>query len=89
MVERLAKRLIVSPERWLASRAADWLADEQQFDTVPVLMRYAVQGDYDCTQALVKLKIPQAAVGFMTLAEYDWASAARYYSWCIAGRTNR
>ena len=60
--ERLSKMLRDKPSGVLAALSAELLAKEQRYEAVPILMRYALHGNDDCTTALESMKIPQVAL---------------------------
>jgi len=53
--ERLAEVLLAQPSAILATYASEHLAEYQQQQAGPLLMRYAVQGYRDCRDALQKM----------------------------------
>jgi hypothetical protein len=60
---RLAKMLLARPTQVLADCSAKTLAEEQRYETVPILMRFALTGVYnECREALEQMRIPQAAL---------------------------
>lgn len=60
--QRLAELLAQRPTAWLADSSAACLAKHRRYEAVPVLLRYALLGHEQCTDALEKMALPEAAI---------------------------
>lgn len=80
LAERLSGALRLHPSVIIAKDAAMWMAQHKRYETVPLLMRYALaETNEACTDALVEMKLPCAALPVMR-APLVWAAR-------ISGRT--
>lgn len=62
---RLSEMLRSKPSRELAGFCAPMLADERRYETVPLLMRYALLDQDACIDVLETMKVPQVAVAIL------------------------
>lgn len=63
--DRLSALLLAHPSPTLAQHAAPVLAENHRYETVPILMRFALcpgRGTDKCEEALEKMRVPQAAL---------------------------
>ncbi len=63
--ERLSRLLRHQPRWYLASDAARILAKHKKYETVPILMRYALCKNSNCIEALDQMNLPRAALPIM------------------------
>ncbi len=73
--------LATKPAARLAGLSADLLLDAKEYDSVPILMRYALLNDDDCIKALTKAKIPQVMLAILRSAvreEAEFGSPGAY-----------
>ena len=63
--QRLSRMLLQRPTRELAKSCASLFAKQQRYETVPLLLRYAVSGISECTEALTAMKVPCAALAII------------------------
>lgn len=59
---RIAEMLRYNPSRMLASFSASLLIREGRYETVPLLMRYALLDDWECAAALESIGVPDVAM---------------------------
>ncbi|HWE95295.1 MAG TPA: hypothetical protein VG269_15115 [Tepidisphaeraceae bacterium] len=59
---RLSQMLRDKPSQALARFGARLFGEERRYETVPLMMRYACQGDDECTRALERMRVPQVAL---------------------------
>ena len=70
--ENLSRLLRHRPQRHLANAAADLLAKHKRYETVPILMRYALNKySEDCINALEQMNLPRVALPIMR-SEIVW-----------------
>ncbi len=69
-----ADRLLQQPTPALANQWAEVLGQNRHFETVPILMRFALRGERECTRSLEAMGIPQAAMGWIMVAELNYGS---------------
>ena len=62
---RLSKMLRDRPSQALANFAARVLADERRYEAAPLLTRFALLRDSECTEALEAMKVPCAAIAIV------------------------
>ncbi len=64
--ERLSRLLRATPNRYIAEDLAELFAREHRYETVPLLMRYALAEDsWVCTEAMEKMALPRAAMAVL------------------------
>jgi len=67
-VKKLSQMLAARPSAKLAGYSADLLLEAHDYDSVPILMRYALRNDEACIKALAKAKIPQVMLAILRSA---------------------
>jgi hypothetical protein len=77
--QRLWAMLRQHPSRGLAGFCAPTFAAKKQYETVPILMRYALSGESPCIKALEKMKVPEAALPILRHSYYERGSAERNF----------
>lgn len=65
---RLGQMLLDHPSRALASFGAKLLAEQHRDEVAPILLRYALLGDDECTGALEVMGVPHAALAVIQAA---------------------
>jgi hypothetical protein len=62
---RLSEMIRARPSDLMAGFCAHLFAEQHEYEAVPLLMRYSLQGNSECTEALETMRVPQVALAII------------------------